>query len=316
MLTLACVEILRRLFWGAYFHKYVSEFMKNIPFSRSVESWHAYPCSTCRQVKISFLGMPQIAHFQVEKWKSSLPWEGGPPGFYLHLHRFTVYNASRLFGHCHCLFNRRRPMRHRTNHPGLALLYKLLQAFSHQVSSIKYIDVSVIYLMYSTLPCTLAFTSSLLLHTVHVYRPTTVYIYLYIVDVMHSKDQGQNCTSILHPFCTHSALLLLWAWQWELLWNEPTTARTKGALSTQQRLNNPFWMRVELIHWQVHSLMKSWLPHAGTVLQYKDNFQLVKRGMAWEWFFCWRYKYPIQSAGRMAKNGCDSFDLGPKFPIV
>ena len=24
-------------------------------------------------------------------------------------------------------------------------------------------------------------------------------------------------------------------------------------------------------------------------------------------------KYPIQSAGRMAKNGCDSFDLGPKY---
>ena len=23
-------------------------------------------------------------------------------------------------------------------------------------------------------------------------------------------------------------------------------------------------------------------------------------------------KYPMQSAGRMAKNGCDSFDLGPK----
>ena len=53
--------------------------MKNIPFSRSVESWHAYPYSTCRQVQISFLGMPQIAHFQVEKWKSSLPWEGGHP---------------------------------------------------------------------------------------------------------------------------------------------------------------------------------------------------------------------------------------------
>ena len=52
-------------------HNYVSEFMKNIPFSRSVESWHAYPYSTC-QVKISFLGMPQIAHFQVENWKSSL----------------------------------------------------------------------------------------------------------------------------------------------------------------------------------------------------------------------------------------------------
>ena len=53
--------------------------MKKIPSSRSVESWHAYPYSTCRQVEISFLGMPQIAHFQVEKWKSSLPWEGGHP---------------------------------------------------------------------------------------------------------------------------------------------------------------------------------------------------------------------------------------------
>ena len=50
-----------------------------IPFSRSVESWHVYPYSTCRQVEISFLGMPQIAHFQVEKWKSSLPWEGAHP---------------------------------------------------------------------------------------------------------------------------------------------------------------------------------------------------------------------------------------------
>ena len=29
---------------------------------------------TCRQVV-----KPQIAHFQVEKWKSSLPWEGDPP---------------------------------------------------------------------------------------------------------------------------------------------------------------------------------------------------------------------------------------------
>ena len=59
-----------------------------------------------------------------------------------------------------------------------------------------------------------------------------------------------------HPFCTHfcthSAWLLLWAWQWELWWNEPITARTKGALSTQQRLNNPFWMQVKLIHRWVH----------------------------------------------------------------
>ena len=50
--------------------------MKKVPFSQSVESWHAYPYSTCRQVEISFLGMPQIAHFQVEKWKRSLVWEG------------------------------------------------------------------------------------------------------------------------------------------------------------------------------------------------------------------------------------------------
>ena len=34
---------------------------------------------TCRQVEISFLGKPQIALFRVEKWKSSLPWEGGHP---------------------------------------------------------------------------------------------------------------------------------------------------------------------------------------------------------------------------------------------
>ena len=56
-----------------------SSWRKKIPFFRSVESWHAYPYSTCRQVEISFLGMPQIAHFQVEKWKSSLLWEGGHP---------------------------------------------------------------------------------------------------------------------------------------------------------------------------------------------------------------------------------------------
>ena len=27
-------------------------------------------------------------------------------------------------------------------------------------------------------------------------------------------------------------------------------------------------------------------------------------------------KYPMQSAGRMAKNGCDSFDLGPKILAI
>ena len=40
-------------------------------------SIQAYPYSTC-QVEISFLGMPQIAHFQVEKWKRSLPWHPPP----------------------------------------------------------------------------------------------------------------------------------------------------------------------------------------------------------------------------------------------
>ena len=80
-ITLACIWNFAKIILGCinYFHNYVSEFMKKIPFSRSVESWHAYPYSTCRQVKISFLDMPQIAHFQVEKWKSSLPWEGGHP---------------------------------------------------------------------------------------------------------------------------------------------------------------------------------------------------------------------------------------------
>ena len=80
-ITLACIWNFAKIILGCinYFHNYVSEFMKKIPFSRSVESWHAYPYSTCRQVKISLLGMPQSAHFQVEKWKSSLPWEGGPP---------------------------------------------------------------------------------------------------------------------------------------------------------------------------------------------------------------------------------------------
>ena len=39
--------------------------------------FHTY--ITCRQIKISFLGVPQIAHFQVEKCKSSLPWEEGHP---------------------------------------------------------------------------------------------------------------------------------------------------------------------------------------------------------------------------------------------
>ena len=78
-ITLACIWNFAKIISGCinYFHNYVSEFIKKIPFSRSVESWHADPYSTC-QFKISFLGMPQIAHFQVEKWKSSLPYTPPP----------------------------------------------------------------------------------------------------------------------------------------------------------------------------------------------------------------------------------------------
>ena len=53
---------------------------KKYPFpGRSNRDTRTHNYSTCRQVKISFLGMPHIAHSQVEKWKSSLPWEGGHP---------------------------------------------------------------------------------------------------------------------------------------------------------------------------------------------------------------------------------------------
>ena len=61
-------EILRRLFWGAYLHKYVSAFLKYtlFPVGRIVTRLPIL-YSTCRQVEISFLGMPLIANFHVEK---------------------------------------------------------------------------------------------------------------------------------------------------------------------------------------------------------------------------------------------------------
>ena len=43
--------------------------------------------------------------------------------------------------------------RHRTNHPGLALLYKLLQGLSHQVSSIKCVCVCVCVCVYVCVVC-------------------------------------------------------------------------------------------------------------------------------------------------------------------
>ena len=81
-ITLAsCIWNFAKIILGCinYFHNYVSEFMKKIPFSPVGRIVTRVPNCTCRQVKISFLGMPQIAHYQVEKWKSSLPWEGGHP---------------------------------------------------------------------------------------------------------------------------------------------------------------------------------------------------------------------------------------------
>ena len=42
-------------------------------------SIQAYPYSTCRQVEMSFLGMPQIAHFQVENEKAPYRGRGGHP---------------------------------------------------------------------------------------------------------------------------------------------------------------------------------------------------------------------------------------------
>ena len=72
-------EILRRLFWGAYFHKYVSAFLKKktiFPVGRIVTP---FAHIARRQFEISFVGMPQIAHFQVEKMKK-LPTVGGGGG--------------------------------------------------------------------------------------------------------------------------------------------------------------------------------------------------------------------------------------------
>ena len=80
-ITLACIWNFAKIILGCinYFHNYVSEFMKKIPFSRAVELWHVYPYSTCRQVKISFLGIPQIAHFQVENEKAPYRGRGDTP---------------------------------------------------------------------------------------------------------------------------------------------------------------------------------------------------------------------------------------------
>ena len=80
-------------------------------------------------------------------------------------------------------------------------------------------------------------------------------VYKYVGNVsilLACASLGPRSKLHIHSAPILHCLLLLWAWQWELWWNEPITARTKGALSTQQRLNNPFWMQVKLIHGRVH----------------------------------------------------------------
>ena len=58
---------------------YVSEFMKKNTLFRLVESWHAYPYSTCRQVKISFLGMPRLHIFKSKNEKAPYRGKGDTP---------------------------------------------------------------------------------------------------------------------------------------------------------------------------------------------------------------------------------------------
>ena len=67
-----------KLFWGEYFHKYVSAFLK-IPFSRSVESWHAYQysISSTRNFLLRYMYAPD-GTFSSRKMKK-LPTVGGTP---------------------------------------------------------------------------------------------------------------------------------------------------------------------------------------------------------------------------------------------
>ena len=112
-----------------------------------------------------------------------------------------------------------------------------------------------------------------------------------------------------HTFCTHSPPVLLSTSYYCGLGNE--NGGRMSQLPPEQKAHcQPCGGLIIHSTQTSASLMKSWLPHARTILQYKENFQLVKRGMAENGSFV-GVKYPIQSAGRMAKNGCDSFDFGP-----
>ena len=79
------------------------------PTQKNIKPWlifnsiQAYPYSTCRQVEISFLGMPQIAHFQVENEKA--PYRGGdttlpPLGRYAPSQRLRPPKCFGSLRHC------------------------------------------------------------------------------------------------------------------------------------------------------------------------------------------------------------------------
>ena len=69
-------------------------------------------------------------------------------------------------------------------------------------------------------------------------------------------------------------------------------------------------MQVKLIHGRVHPEWKADYHMLELFFNTKTTFSLLRGEWGENGSFVGD-KYPIQSAGRMAKNGCDSFDLGP-----
>ena len=110
------------------------------------------------------------------------------------------------------------------------------------------------------------------------------YLEIYSICLGPRSKLHIHSAPILHPFCM--AIIVGLAMRTVVEWANYSP--------NKRRIVNP--AEALIIHsdaGQAHSqmsasLMKSWLPHAGTVLQYKDNYQLVKRRMAWEWCLCWR----------------------------
>ena len=75
-----CLKILRRLFWGAYFHNYVFEFMKkknSFPGQSNRDTLTHIVHVTMSSSRNFLLRYAPDCTFQDEKLKSSLPSEGG-----------------------------------------------------------------------------------------------------------------------------------------------------------------------------------------------------------------------------------------------